>query len=88
MIQTLMNSNKQMRYKVVLLIPTKMFNNKSQSVKTKESTMDIKNASACAVQDFFLSLFLLFLSFEQVDIESKQGVYMPRLLILKKKINF
>jgi hypothetical protein len=43
-----------------------MLNNQSQSAKTNESTMDIKHASACAVQNFF---FLF--SFEQVETESK-----------------
>jgi hypothetical protein len=37
-----------------------MFSNQSQSTKTNESTMDIKHASACALNSFFLfSLFFL-----------------------------
>jgi TRAP-type mannitol/chloroaromatic compound transport system permease small subunit len=51
-----------------------MLNNQSQSAKPNEYTMDIKHASACIVQNFFFlpfCYFLLFLSFEQVDIEIK-----------------
>jgi hypothetical protein len=62
---------------VVLLFTTNMFNNKSQSVRTNESTVDFKHASASAVQNF--SFFLFSLYFEQVYIKSKQGVYMPGL---------
>jgi hypothetical protein len=37
-----------------------MFNNKSQSVRANESTMDFKHASASAVQNFsFFFLFVL-----------------------------
>jgi hypothetical protein len=43
-----------------------MFNNKSQCVGANENTIDIKHANACVVWNFSL-----FLSFEQVDIESK-----------------
>jgi hypothetical protein len=59
MIQSLMNSNKQMRYQVVLLI---QLNNVQQSItkcKKNESAMDIKHASACALE-VFLSFVLLF----------------------------
>jgi hypothetical protein len=36
-----------------------MPNNQQQSAKTNESTMDIKHASACALE-LFLSFFILF----------------------------
>jgi hypothetical protein len=46
--------------------------------------MDIKHASACALE-FFLSF--LFFSFEQVTTESKYGIYVPS-FDAKEKINF
>jgi hypothetical protein len=69
-----MNSNKKMRYQVILLVHFKdreemlsagaapsilklqPSSNQSQSAKTNESTMDIKHASVCVVQNF-LSFF-------------------------------
>jgi hypothetical protein len=59
MIHSLMYINKQVRYKVVLLI---QLNDVQQSITKcikNESTMDIKHSSACALELF--SFFLLFL---------------------------
>jgi hypothetical protein len=76
MIQSLMNINKQMRYQVVLLIQLNDVQQSKKSAKTNKSTMDIKHASACALElflSFFLSFFIssLLFYFEQIAIGSK-----------------
>jgi uncharacterized protein YlbG (UPF0298 family) len=69
MIHHLMYNNKQMRYQVVLLIQLNDVQQSMTKCKKNESTMDIKHASACALE--FFSFFLLFFSFEQIATESK-----------------
>jgi hypothetical protein len=62
MIQSLMYINKQMRYKVVLLIQLNDVQQAITECKTNKSTMYIKHAIACALEffSFFLSFFILF----------------------------
>jgi hypothetical protein len=59
MIETLINSNKQIRYQVVLLIHF----NDVQSAKTNESTMEL-SMQVLVLGTFFLSSLLFY--FEQV----------------------
>jgi hypothetical protein len=61
MIQTSMNSNKQMRYQVVLLVYFKDVQQSITKCKNKCKYYDIKHANACVVQNIlsFFSFFLL-----------------------------